>query len=682
LMMGNDNQDLTHNHKGNQSIFHNNSTPSGDFEIMKEARLQSMNLANQFGQQTVMVPVEENYDMDEAGSDDGDNRDAMTSMAMMMMLEPDESMLAPSDPLSSEPSVPPISSMEPHDYTHVSANQVDIPFEGCSYQWVEVQGEPQERRLVAISNPAPPTTTVHCCYDMDFGFRVHVPQLILNVDSNGICNYQPSSSPRRVPFYVVRCRRSRSNLATFSPYYQKIPTNESSFRWIFAEGDVSYIYGIVTTKNFVLTHISSALIKRSDTTFYENRSIVSLSEEGKPNSLYLDMYDAINKHLHGEFVQENSLGEVYLGMVYPIIYRYNYDNANNNHDNNTNNTNYDINNGRTMLLRENGQRLAMKLIRCACSKDSLSTSTVRDYLQQDLSLRNENFVHEIEAMAYLSTVSLSLQTVLGDGRGNPRQIVDQLHSEGNPTCVFQHYTALLHIPEICIMIASEYAEDRCVLSYAMKHRQQWGGRLDEVDAKCLFVQVAHTLQVMHKHRLAHQDISPENFLLKRLSLKGATSTLSTPTPTTAPPLQHMLCVLIDFGQSVAVPVSGRVKSKTDRPVGKSVCYAPELVQAKKKNALLGQEYDAFAVDVFQLGISLYIMLFGNSPYPLKGNVDANREIFFNLLSSGQEKVRCNLAQLKTISVDCLDLLVKLLSFSPHERPTISQVLEHKWCHGL
>jgi serine/threonine protein kinase len=113
-------------------------------------------------------------------------------------------------------------------------------------------------------------------------------------------------------------------------------------------------------------------------------------------------------------------------------------------------------------------------------------------------------------------------------------------------------------------------------------------------------------------------------------------------------------------------VGAKIHAEKIRP-GKVRYQSPELFG--------GQEWDPFANDVFAMGVILYIMAVGCSPFKLPQKTDA----WFDFIYSGAwlNPRKGAAVPYSHLSSECLDLLNKI--FKPQEeRITIDAMFRHPW----
>jgi len=120
----------------------------------------------------------------------------------------------------------------------------------------------------------------------------------------------------------------------------------------------------------------------------------------------------------------------------------------------------------------------------------------------------------------------------------------------------------------------------------------------------------------------------------------------------------LTCVkMIDFGLS-------KDFSKTNTMItmiGSPFYIAPEVIAQKyNKN-----------IDMWSLGVVLYIMVSGKVPFPGKNE----QEIIKNVMKG---EYHFNYESFKKVSPDCKDLIQKCLVMDFKKRITATEALQHKW----
>lgn len=167
----------------------------------------------------------------------------------------------------------------------------------------------------------------------------------------------------------------------------------------------------------------------------------------------------------------------------------------------------------------------------------------------------------------------------------------------------------------------------------------------EKDASKVMHEVMLGIEHMHEKMLVHRDLKPENLLLSsrddNASIKVA-----------------------DFGFARGTTTDHDLTSL----VGTPPYMAPELVRLRHYDATGGY---GRTVDVWALGVILYILLSGIHPFQIEDeeamleNVENAR---WNWLGDNWD----------TVSADAKDLIQKLLTPDPAKRPDIKTALKHPW----
>lgn len=175
----------------------------------------------------------------------------------------------------------------------------------------------------------------------------------------------------------------------------------------------------------------------------------------------------------------------------------------------------------------------------------------------------------------------------------------------------------------------EYVEGLQLLDYIIMH-----GRLSEKEARTIFRQLLSAVHYCHHYSIVHRDLKIENILLDE-----RTGTVK----------------LLDFGLSNFY----RHDELLNTFCGSLYFAAPEL--------LSGTVYMGPEVDVWSLGIILYVLVTGNVPFD-----DKNLSILHAKIKA------CQLQISDRLSSHCRDLLSRMICRDPERRATMEQVLNHPW----
>ena len=184
-------------------------------------------------------------------------------------------------------------------------------------------------------------------------------------------------------------------------------------------------------------------------------------------------------------------------------------------------------------------------------------------------------------------------------------------------------------------LVMEYADNGSLFQYIRKNKG-----LNEYKTFQLFIQVVNAIYFLHENDLIHRDIKPENILLFSNNTKSNGNN------------SDYIVKLCDFGWCVKLDGQER-----DTFCGTTEYMSPELVNHK--------EYSK-EIDVWSLGILLYEMIHGYSPFrPNKPKFKEN-DVIENIKKH-------NLKFSKKISEECKNLIYHLLAFNKNKRYKIGDI---------
>ncbi|ODV87800.1 hypothetical protein CANARDRAFT_193364 [[Candida] arabinofermentans NRRL YB-2248] len=156
--------------------------------------------------------------------------------------------------------------------------------------------------------------------------------------------------------------------------------------------------------------------------------------------------------------------------------------------------------------------------------------------------------------------------------------------------------------------------------------------MTELESKYIYYQCCSAMAHLHRHGIVHRDIKDENVIVDK----------------------DYVVKLIDFG-SAAYTKNGPFGVF----VGTIDYAAPEVLN--------GKPYEGKPQDVWAMGILLYTLVFKENPFV---NVDEilDGDLKFPLFSN--------------VSDSCIELIKMMLTKNINERPTMNEVLSHRWLQGF
>ena len=189
-------------------------------------------------------------------------------------------------------------------------------------------------------------------------------------------------------------------------------------------------------------------------------------------------------------------------------------------------------------------------------------------------------------------------------------------------------------------LVMEYAESGSLFHYIRKNKG-----LSEYKTFQLFIQVVNAVNFLHENDLIHRDIKPENILLFKNDNKKDGI------------LADYTVKLCDFGW--CVKLNGE---KRDTFCGTTEYMSPELVNHK----VYSKE-----IDVWSLGILLYEMLHGYSPFRPNKPKFEEKDVFNNIK---KHKIKYG----KKVSQECKLLIENLLAFNKNKRYKVEDIYNSKF----
>ncbi|GAB1603285.1 SNF-related serine/threonine-protein kinase-like isoform X2, partial [Argonauta hians] len=166
--------------------------------------------------------------------------------------------------------------------------------------------------------------------------------------------------------------------------------------------------------------------------------------------------------------------------------------------------------------------------------------------------------------------------------------------------------------------------------YIMKHDK---GLNDDL-ARKYFKQIVDAISYCHKLHVCHRDLKPENVVFfEKLGIVKLT----------------------DFGFSNVF----KPGKKLETSCGSLAYSAPEI--------LLGDSYDAPAVDVWSLGVVLYMLVCGTPPF-----YEANDSETLTMIMDCKYKFPGH------VTKECQSLISSMLIREPNQRASLEEIMNHSW----
>ena len=252
-------------------------------------------------------------------------------------------------------------------------------------------------------------------------------------------------------------------------------------------------------------------------------------------------------------------------------------------------------------------------------------------------------VEQIEMKEYYAAKIYS-KSFLYRNTLNHEQMINKVMRELEIMNMFAHRN-IIHLKEV--LDDDETNSVILILFYAshgsLLPRGSHSKPIPEARCQWIFAQVALALREVHNMNVVHRDIKPENILMH----------------------DDDRAVLSDFSASMLLEGDG-ILEDTD---GTPVYYSPEECS--------GSSYLAKPTDVWALGVSLYVMVFGHLPF-----FDLSNDAYYlTQLAKISQMIQEKPVELDPeieVSDELRDLFTKILDKDPKTRLTIDEVLEHPW----
>ena len=178
--------------------------------------------------------------------------------------------------------------------------------------------------------------------------------------------------------------------------------------------------------------------------------------------------------------------------------------------------------------------------------------------------------------------------------------------------------------------------------------------------KYILLNLLNGVEALHKAGICHRDLKPENivFVGDNYDIK-----------------------IIDFGLSAKFVDENNQKIKLDNFCG-TPHYCPPEINEKKS-------YDGTKVDIFTLGVMLFIMRFkqfGFANAKLEKDTKKVRDFLYTLIIEKDYDRYWELlkkhSNIKNLSPQFKNLYLKMVAYNPDERPTIEEIKQDKFMANI
>lgn len=168
------------------------------------------------------------------------------------------------------------------------------------------------------------------------------------------------------------------------------------------------------------------------------------------------------------------------------------------------------------------------------------------------------------------------------------------------------------------------------------------GTYSERDASIAVKNMLDGIQYLHSQGIVHRDLKPENLIYNKAG-------------------DDAIIKIVDFGLAAEV---------TPKKLLNAVCGTPGYVAPE---VVLGAWYGC-EVDMWSLGVIIYIMLSGMEPF----GAETEEEMYIRILDGRYHK---NTEFWRSISANATNLVENLLLKDTKKRLTAAQALQHPWVQG-
>ncbi|CAD7698637.1 unnamed protein product [Ostreobium quekettii] len=172
-----------------------------------------------------------------------------------------------------------------------------------------------------------------------------------------------------------------------------------------------------------------------------------------------------------------------------------------------------------------------------------------------------------------------------------------------------------------------------------------GGRMPEDLMAFYFYQLVKGVVFMHDNGFCHRDLKPENCMVEK---------------------ETQLLKIIDFG------LSKHIDSVNTLGVGTPDYMCPEMLGIGPSMTGAGPKYDAKAVDVWAMGVLMYLLVTGVYPFEDPAHPNSVSHTLQNVRAGRMRPFPDHVTQ------ECGEIIKHMLQREPHRRINLKQIMQHPW----
>lgn len=190
----------------------------------------------------------------------------------------------------------------------------------------------------------------------------------------------------------------------------------------------------------------------------------------------------------------------------------------------------------------------------------------------------------------------------------------------------------------------EFCKNGCLSRFI-----KYTGAFEEEIVRFFMFQILSAVKHIHDKKYAHLDLKLDNLLLD----------------------EYFNVKVADLGSASDV---SEMNGYTEHRRGTPKYMAPEVLNLQKD-----EEYDAYAADIYSLGITLFVLLTGEFPSP--ADIGNNTTIETNSCSEGEEmtsKESSNKCKFSFMSDEVRDLIQSMTEEEDIARPSVNDILNDSW----